>query len=73
MHHFKLDTWQVRGSIVVSISACHAEDPGSIPGRGGRPHFHFDILDGVEISTIQEIEKEAEDRTYAHLLVRSRC
>ncbi len=25
---------QVRGSIVVSISACHAEDPGSIPGRG---------------------------------------
>ena len=23
-----------RGSIVVSISACHAEDPGSIPGRG---------------------------------------
>ena len=26
--------WQVRDSIVVSISACHAEDPGSIPGRG---------------------------------------
>ena len=25
---------QVRDSIVVSISACHAEDPGSIPGRG---------------------------------------
>ena len=25
---------QIRGSIVVSISACHAEDPGSIPGRG---------------------------------------
>ena len=24
----------VRGSIVVSISAHHAEDPGSIPGRG---------------------------------------
>ena len=24
----------VRGSIVVSIPACHAEDPGSIPGRG---------------------------------------
>ena len=24
----------VRGSIVVSISACHAEDPGLIPGRG---------------------------------------
>ena len=26
----------IRGSIVVSISACHAEDPGSIPGRGGK-------------------------------------
>ena len=26
---------QIRGSIVVSISACHAEGPGSIPGRGG--------------------------------------
>ena len=25
---------QVRDSIVVSISACHADDPGSIPGRG---------------------------------------
>ena len=25
---------QLRDSIVVSISACHAEDPGSIPGRG---------------------------------------
>ena len=23
-----------RDSIVVSISACHADDPGSIPGRG---------------------------------------
>ena len=29
----------ILGSIVVSISACHAEDPGSIPGRGG--HFFF--------------------------------
>ena len=26
--------FELRGSIVVSISACHAEDPGSIPGRG---------------------------------------
>ena len=24
----------IRGSIVASISACHADDPGSIPGRG---------------------------------------
>ena len=27
-------TTQIRYSIVVSISACHAEDLGSIPGRG---------------------------------------
>ena len=27
-------TLHVRDSIVVSISACHAEVPGSIPGRG---------------------------------------
>ena len=27
-------SFRIRGSIVVSISACHAEDPGSIPGRG---------------------------------------
>ena len=26
--------FEIRGSIVVSISACHADDPGSIPGRG---------------------------------------
>nr|CUU99284.1 hypothetical transcript [Hymenolepis microstoma] len=25
---------RLRDSIVVSISACHVEDPGSIPGRG---------------------------------------
>ena len=28
---------KIRDSIVVSISACHAEDPGSIPGRGTLP------------------------------------
>ena len=27
----------IRVSIVVSISACHADDPGSIPGRGANP------------------------------------
>ena len=31
----------VLGSIVVSISACHAEDPGSIPGRGVQYFFFF--------------------------------
>ena len=30
-----LEVTSVRCSIVVSISACHAEDPGSISGGGG--------------------------------------
>ena len=34
----------IRGSIVVSISACHAEDPGSIPGRGDEPEEHFLVI-----------------------------
>ena len=29
--------FNIRCSIVVSISACHAEDPGSIPGGGVYP------------------------------------
>ena len=36
-------TLQIRCSIVVSISACHAEDPGSIPGGGG---FSYNQLPG---------------------------
>ena len=33
-------------SIVVSIPACHAGDPGSIPGRGAsfRFHCHHSVL-----------------------------
>ena len=38
----------LRCSIVVSISACHAEDPGSIPGRGAactdRAHHNGQLL-----------------------------
>ena len=29
------DTYQFLDSLVVRISACHVEGPGSIPGRGG--------------------------------------
>ncbi len=32
--HHHVDGEYLRDSIVVSISACHVEDPGSIPGRG---------------------------------------
>ena len=31
---WRLHAYRIRGSFVVRISACHAEDPGSIPGRG---------------------------------------
>ena len=34
---------KILGSIVVSISACHVEDPGSIPGRGA--FFFFVFID----------------------------
>ena len=37
-------TCAVLGSIVVSISACHAEDPGSIPGRGGLIFFSSSFI-----------------------------
>ena len=33
-------TFGFRDSIVVSISACHADDPGSIPGRGAFFHYY---------------------------------
>ena len=33
-HKRGIEDPQFRDSIVVSISACHADDPGSIPGRG---------------------------------------
>ncbi len=32
--HHHVEGEYLRDSIVVSISACHVEDPGSIPGRG---------------------------------------
>ena len=45
--------FKIRDSIVVSISACHAEDPGTIPGRGdfisGRSGAPETQLDGVLI------------------------
>ena len=41
--------WQVRVSIVVSISACHADDPGSIPGRGIFSHAAFANVAGFGI------------------------
>ena len=38
---------QFRGSIVVSISACHAEDPGSIPSRGLVSLPHALVLEAI--------------------------
>jgi hypothetical protein len=36
---------QIRDSIVVSIPACHAGDPGSIPGRGA--FFLFSLFESI--------------------------
>ena len=41
---FPLIWYQVLGSIVVSIPACHAGDRGSIPRRGGEDSFFFHLL-----------------------------
>ena len=41
--HSTLAKQQIRCSIVVSISACHAEDPGSIPGGGAFFIFSFHL------------------------------
>ena len=38
--HFIAQNKDCRCSIVVSISACHADDPGSIPGNGGFWNFY---------------------------------
>ena len=39
--NFHAFRYQVLGSIVVSIPACHAGDRGSIPRRGGEDSFSF--------------------------------
>ena len=44
---------QIRCSIVVSISACHAEDPGSIPGGGVLWLSSAHILCGVSTGSAQ--------------------
>ena len=42
--YFQAVNSQILGSIVVSIPACHAGDPGSIPGRGGNSFKLVNIL-----------------------------
>ena len=42
--NFPLISYQVLGSIVVSIPACHAGDRGSIPRRGGEDSFFLSFI-----------------------------
>ena len=44
---------QIRVSIVVSIPACHAGDPGSIPGHGA--YFYFFYFDHNIIELINQL------------------
>ena len=56
----KLDTLLdiiFRGSIVVSIPACHAGDPGSIPGRG--VFSAFSSMDPVPTRCLGSTDDEA--------------
>ena len=48
------ELFRIRGSIVVSISACHAEDPGSIPGRSV----------GFELMTTNKVQVALWPRVY---------
>ena len=55
---------QIRGSIVVSISACHAEDPGSIPGRGVLLFSAIDICS--DIAQCQRVARRLPKRQARH-------
>jgi hypothetical protein len=70
---------QIRDSIVVSISACHAEDPGSIPGRGvlfsillqdafDRTAFEKMVPPGLEPGTFRLLAERSNQLSY-----RTRC
>ena len=48
---------QLRVSIVVSISACHADDPGSIPGRGTFDFFHLAALKLKKLKDLSRAER----------------
>ncbi len=53
LHQLRTD---ILDSIVVSISACHADDPGSIPGRGD--FFLHCHLEEIPIEHLEEIPIE---------------
>ncbi|KRZ54184.1 hypothetical protein T02_12431 [Trichinella nativa] len=57
---FNAQKSKVLGSIVVSIPACHAGDPGSIPGRGSKYRTYF-RLSSVEISISLDSKSSADN------------
>ena len=61
---------RIRDSIVVSISACHAEDPGSIPGRGIYFFFVRHRIQAWRLSTNSANFTRA--RAYVHKLAQAR-
>ena len=56
-----LPTPQIRCSIVVSISACHAEDPGSIPGGGALAVFFSHPL-ATSAQTLPRVARTTQNR-----------
>ena len=60
-----------RDSIVVSISACHADDPGSIPGRGAFEKPSNFNQSPQKILYINMLPRGLEPRTLRLLAVRS--
>ena len=65
-HYFS--TQLVRCSIVVSISACHAEDPGSLPGGGVlRPVRWFTAVLGFPEKSAAKGPSPSEERKHTWL------
>ena len=71
---------KIRGSIVVSISACHAEDPGSIPGCGVGCKFWPDSTKpgllaelGAPPAPLRILRRECRERSGTILLGRIVC
>ena len=60
---FHLQLVQFRCSIVVSISACHVEDPGSIPGGG----VCWKLV--AASSQLEELADEHRGREGAHIKI----
>ena len=67
----KLTSQQILDSLVVRISACHVEGPGSIPGRGGKLFVTDVAFEHAEQTKNEMAPRGIEPMTFALLARRS--